>query len=188
MKGSPHLGPATAPPPVASHASPIQRAATNRQQAGRSSSLSMVPPLRTADTVVQSGHDSIFPHAPPFPPHPPQASSPSASRPPSFATHGELSSSTSNFPPQQMHQHQRPGVGPQRSSFTQHSAIPGSTPGQLTTPPGPVHGKPSTTAAPHVRLAIGLHLPPPPHKKTIVLCIPGSFPSFRPAVGDYCSS
>jgi hypothetical protein len=168
MKGSPHLGPARAPPPAASHASPIQRAATNRQQAGRSSSSSMVPPLRTADTVVQSDHDSIFPHAPPFPPHPPQASSPPASRP-SFPTHGELSSSTSNFP-QQMHQHQRPGAGPQRSSFTQHSAIPRSTPGQLTTPPGPVHGK------------------PPPPKKNIVLCIPGSFPSFRPAVADYCSS
>jgi len=84
LKGSPHLRPTR--PPMASQASPMQKAMLNRQQ-GRQRPI-LAPPLQT-----------------PTPPS--QHSSPSTSKSPAFAIQGGIASPNSDFQsqqPQQPHQ------------------------------------------------------------------------------------
>jgi hypothetical protein len=142
MKSSPHLGPTKAPPTTTSQASPIQRAMMNRQQAARSSSTSVMPPLQPVNTNMHSGQGNVYSHPSPYPRNPPQISSPSTSRPSDFAMQGGLSSPTSNFPPQRLHQQQRPQPRPQRNSFTQQSSFPRRPSDQSATQSGPIPGKP----------------------------------------------
>jgi hypothetical protein len=144
MKSSPHLGPTRGPQPMTSQPSPMQRAMMNRQQAARSSSTSIVPPLQPVNTMTQGGPEHAFAHSPTFPRNHSQTSSPSTTRSPGFHTQGGTSSPTSHFPVQQMPPQQRPHIRPQRNSFTQHSSAPRPGSGQLTTPPGPMQGTSSS--------------------------------------------
>lgn len=141
MKGSPHLGPTKAQQPIIHQASPIQTAMMNRQQAARSNSTSVMPPLQPVNNMVQGGHETTFSHHPPYPRNPSKNASPSCSRPPGFTMPVEISSPNSKFPAQHLHQQHRPQVRPQRNSFNQQPRIPRQGSGPLTTPPGPLLGE-----------------------------------------------
>lgn len=139
MKSSPHLGPTKAPPTTNNSASPIQGAMMNWQQAARSNSTSAVPPLQPINTVMQSEHKNVFSSYPsPYPQSSVQTSSPSNSRPSGSNMQGALSSPTSNFTAQQMHQQQRHYSRQPRNSFIQHCSAPRPTSSASAHPPGPI--------------------------------------------------
>ncbi len=141
MKSSPHLGPMKTPQAMTSQASPAQRAMMNRQQAARSNCTTVVPPLQPVNTTMQNGHESIYSQPSPYPRPPSQTPSPSASRPSGFSVQGVLSSPTSNFPTQPIHQQQRSQLRPQRNSFSQHSAVSRPTAGTSATRPISIPGE-----------------------------------------------
>jgi hypothetical protein len=142
MKGSPQLGPMKTQPPVTSHALPIQRAMMNRQQATRSTTGVPLPP--PVNSIMSTGHENAYSHTSPYPRNPSQTPSPSTSRSSAFAMQGSLSSPTSNYPAQQMHQQPRPPLRPpHRNSIGQHSSHPQSTSGATAARPISIPGKPS---------------------------------------------
>lgn len=151
MKSSPHLGPTKAPPTTNNSASPIQGAMMNWQQAARSNSTSAVPPLQPINTVMQSEHKNVFSSYPsPYPQSSVQTSSPSNSRPSGSNMQGALSSPTSNFTAQQMHQQQRHYSRQPRNSFIQHCSAPRPTSSASAHPPGPISGKAPNTPTIHI--------------------------------------
>ena len=141
MKSSPDLGPIKAPPSTTSQAAQIQRAMMNRQQAARTNSASGVPLLQPVNTIMQSGRENAFSHAPPYTRNLSQTSSPSSSRPPGFAVQRGLSSPTSTFSAQHLHQQQRPQHRPQRNPFTQQSSFPRPSAGASATQRDAIPGK-----------------------------------------------
>jgi hypothetical protein len=148
MKSSPQLGPTKSQPPLSSQALPIQRAMMNRQQAARSNSTPGLPPPQPASNMMSTGHENVYSHTSPYPRNPSQTPSPSTSRSSAFAIQGSLSSPTSNYPPQQMHQQQQrpPLRPPHRNSLSQHSSLPQSTSGATAAQPISISGKPLTLA------------------------------------------
>ena len=113
LKGSPQLQPVRVPSTATSHASPIRRAAINRQQqSGRIPTF--VPPLQPVNPMTQAAGEGVFSSSPSLRPTPPsQTSSPSTSKSPGYAMQGGVSSPTSELQAQHQQHQQRP-LPPQR--------------------------------------------------------------------------
>lgn len=140
MKNSPRLGPVKVPPSTNTRASPIHRTMMNWQQATRSSPGSVMPPLQPINTMMQNGHKSVYTsYPPPYTPNSAQASSPLISRSSGSALQGGLSSPTSNFSTQQMHQQRS---RQHRKSFVHQCPAPPTTSSSSAPPICPISGKP----------------------------------------------
>ena len=109
LKGSPHLRPTR--PPMASQATPMQKAMLNRQQ-GRQRPI-LAPPLQTVNQTSHAGGQRNFGGSPAVQPTPPsQHSSPSTTKSPAFAIQGGMASPNSDFQPQQGQQSHQPRLLP----------------------------------------------------------------------------
>ena len=175
MKNSPQLGPIKVPPSTNTRASPVRRTMMNWQRAARSGPGSVVPPLQPINTMMHNGHKNVYAsYPPPYPPSSAHASSPSISRSSGSTMQGGLSSPTSNFSAQQMHQQPQQHARQHRKSFAPQCPAPRISSGASVPPtcpiPGPISGKPPTIRKIRWTISLNLHV----FSDEECSCLPGS--------------